>query len=101
MAAVGELLSKLQSTSEGGRSLLDRTAVLFGSAMGNASSHNTKNLPILLAGGGFKHGQHIAFDGENNGTLCRLYVSLLQWLGVETDQFGSGKGTLPGLEAVA
>jgi Protein of unknown function (DUF1552) len=100
MAAVGELLTKLQTTSEGGRPLLDRTAVLFGSAMGNASSHNTKNLPIVLAGGGFQHGQHIAFDADNNGPLCRLYVSLLQWLGVETDQFGTGKGTLPNLEAV-
>ena len=73
---------------------------MFGSAMGNASSHNCKNLPVVLAGGGFKHGQHLAFDKDNNTPLCRLYVSMLQWLGVETDQFGSGKGTLPGLEIV-
>jgi hypothetical protein len=100
MTAVGELITKLQSTKEGGRTLLDRTAVMFGSAMGNASSHNCKNLPIVLAGGGFKHGQHLAFDREDNTPLCRLYVSMLQWFGVETDQFGTGKGTLPGLEIV-
>ena len=68
--------------------------------MGNASSHNCKNLPIVLAGGGFRHGRHLAFDQVENAPLCRLYVSMLQWLGVETDQFGSGKGTLPNLEFV-
>lgn len=100
MEAVGKLLGKLRSTQEGGETLLDRTMVLCGSAMGNASSHNTKNLPIVLAGGGFKHGQHITFDQENNAPLCRLYVSMLQRMGVETDQFATGKGTLSGLELV-
>jgi hypothetical protein len=70
MASVGEFLGKLHTTKEGEQTLLERTAVLCGSAMGNASSHNCKNLPILLAGGGFKHGQHIAFDHENNTPLC-------------------------------
>jgi hypothetical protein len=100
MSAVGDLLDKLQNTREGGGTLLDQTAVMFGSAMGNASSHNCKNLPVILAGGGFKHGQHLDFDKDNNTPLCRLYVSMLQWLKVETDQFGSGKGTLPGLEII-
>ncbi len=101
MEAVASLLKKLQNTPEGSSAMLDRTAVLFGSAMGNASSHNCKNLPIVLAGGGFRHGQHLAFDKDDNTPLCRLYVSMLQWLGVETDQFGTGKGTLPNLEAIA
>ncbi len=98
MAAVGELLGKLKQTKEEGGCLLDNTAVMFGAAMGNASSHSCKNLPIALAGGGFRHGQHLAFDKDSNAPLCRLYVSMLQWLGVETDSFGSGSGTLPGLE---
>ncbi len=98
MEAVGGFLGKMRQAKEGDETLLDRTAVMFGSAMGNASSHNCKNLPIILAGGGFKHGQHLAFDPENNTPLCKLYVSLLQRMGVETDQFGSGKGTLSGLE---
>lgn len=100
MEAVANLLKKLQNTPEGSSAMLDRTAVMFGSAMGNASSHNCKNLPIVLAGGGFRHGQHLAFDKDDNTPLCRLYVSMLQWLGVETDQFGTGKGTLPNLEVV-
>jgi hypothetical protein len=98
LQAVGEFLGKLRQSREGDQTLLDRTAVMFGAAMGNASSHNCKNLPIVLAGGGFRHGQHLAFDRENNAPLGRLFVSMLQRLGVEADQFVSGRGTLPGLE---
>jgi len=53
---------------------------------------------VLLAGGGFKHGQHLAFNKDNNYPLTNLYVSMLQRLGLETDQFSTGKGTLRGLE---
>jgi hypothetical protein len=96
--AVGKLLDKLHATREGGQSLLDRTMVVYGSNLGNASSHDTKNMPILLAGGGFRHGQHIAFDQQNNSPLCNLYVSMLQRMGLEMDSFGSGKSTMRGLE---
>jgi hypothetical protein len=98
MEAVGSFLGKLRQAREGEATLLDRTSVLFGSAMGNASSHNCKNLPIVLAGGGFRHGQHLVFDHENNTPLGRLYVTMLQRMGLEVDQFVSGRGTLPGLE---
>ena len=66
--------------------------------MGNASSHNCKNLPIVVAGGGFRHGQHLAFDAVNNTPLCRLYVSILQRFGLNVQQFATGRGALPGLE---
>ncbi len=96
--ALGGFLNKLRSTKEGDETVLDRTATLIGAAMGNASSHNCKNLPIILAGGGFQHGQHIAFDSVNNMPLCRLYVSMLQRFGIEDERFATGTGTLPGLE---
>ena len=73
--------------------------VLFGSNLGNANSHDTRNLPILLAGGGFKHGRHVAFDAAKNNRLCNLFTSMLQRLGLEIDTFGSGTGTLTGLDA--
>lgn len=92
------LLTKLQSSKEGGASLLDRTQVLYGSNLGNGNNHDTKNLPILLAGGGFKHGQHLAFDKTNNYPLPNLFVSMLQRMGIETDRFASSKGTMNGLE---
>jgi hypothetical protein len=96
----GGLMEKLKAKQEGSAPLLDDTIVLFGSNLGNANSHDTRNLPILLAGGGFKLGGHTAFDADKNAPLCNLYVSMLQQLGVETDTFGSSTGTLTGLEPV-
>ncbi|MFK7738388.1 MAG: DUF1552 domain-containing protein [Pirellulaceae bacterium] len=90
-------LRKLSESPESDGSLLDSTMVLFGSNLGNASSHDTKNMPMLLAGGGFQHGQHLAFDRSNNYPLPKLFVSMLQQLGIETDTFGSGSGTMTGL----
>lgn len=99
MEAVRDLLAKLKQSNEGGGSLLDGTMVYFSSNLGAGSTHSTKNLPVLLAGGGFRHGQHLAFDPENPPPLCNLYVSMLQRLGIEADAFGSSTGTLTGLEA--
>jgi hypothetical protein len=93
-----EFLAKLKETKEEEDSLLDRTMVFFSSNLGNAATHATKNLPILLAGGGFKHGQHLAFDPASPPPLCNLYVSMLQRLGIEAEKFGSSTGTLTGLE---
>jgi hypothetical protein len=92
-----DFLKGLHETKESGRSLLDSTQVLIGSNLGDASGHGTTNLPILLAGGGWKHGQHIAGDPRNNTPLGKLFVSMLQRFGVETDRFGSGAGTIDGL----
>lgn len=94
----GELLTKLKSTREEGGTLLDRTIVMFGSNLGNASSHDNKNLPILVAGGGFRHGQHIAFDPKKNPPLSNLYVQFLRRLGADVNAFGSSNGTIPGFE---
>ena len=101
MKTVHDLLVKLKQTREAGASLLDRTTVFLGSNLGNGSSHSVKNLPVLLAGGGFKHGQHLPFDPQNPPPLCNLYVSMLQRLGVEVDGFGTSSGTLTGLEAIS
>jgi len=93
-----DFLKKLKETKEGVGSLLDRSMVFFSSNLGNASTHSAKNLPILLAGGGFKHGQHLAFDATKPPPLSNLYVSMLQRLGIEAERFGSSTGTLAGLE---
>lgn len=98
MGILRDFLAKLDATNEEDDTLLDRTMVLFGSDMGNASSHNTTNVPVVLAGGGFKHGQHLAYDSVNNEPLCNVYVSMLQRMGLPLDRFGSSTGTLRGLE---
>lgn len=84
-----EFLTKLKDINENGKSLLERTSVLYGSNLGNASSHNWRNLPLILAGGGFKHGSYIAHDPDNNTPFANLFVPLAQRMGVEIDQFGS------------
>lgn len=98
MKTFAHLLKSLKETQEEGESLLDRTMVMLGSNLGNSNTHETTNLPVLLAGGGFRHGNHLAFNRENNTPLCNLYVSMLQRLGLEVSSFGSSKGTLTGLE---
>jgi len=95
---LGRFLEGLAAVNEGGSSLLDDTAVLFGSNMSNGSNHSNVNLPILLAGGRFKHGQHLQFDPKNNTPLCNLFVSMLQHMGLERDSFSTSTGTLTGLE---
>jgi hypothetical protein len=97
MTAFREFLVALRETKDGDGSLLDSTQVLIGSNLGDASGHGTSNLPILLAGGGYKHGQHIAGDPKSNTPLGKLFVNMLQRFGVETDAFGSGSGTISGL----
>jgi hypothetical protein len=97
MKALRDFLTDLDSTREGDASLLDSTQVLVGSNLGDASWHGTYNLPIILAGGGWKHGRHVAGDTRNNTSLGKLFVSMLQRFGVETDTFGSGHGTIDGL----
>jgi hypothetical protein len=101
LKTVRGLLAQLRQSKEEGCTLLDSTAVFLGSNLGDGSSHSTKNLPVLLAGGHFRHGQHLAFDPDNPPPLCNLYVSMLQHLGVETDQFSTANGTLRGLELKA
>jgi hypothetical protein len=98
MKTVRDLIGRLKDSKEDGGSLLDHTMFFLGSNLGDASSHSVKNLPVLLAGGGFRHGQHLAFDPGSPPPLCNLYVSMLQRLGLETDKFGTSTGTLPGLE---
>lgn len=98
MKVFGELLGGLQSVKEGDHSLLDRTMVLYGSNLGNANSHDNRNMPMILAGGGFKHGSHIAFDQNDNYPLPNLFVSMLQRMGIEADRFASSTGTMRGLE---
>jgi hypothetical protein len=98
-AEFGAFLARLRGADEGGAPLLDRTAVLFGSNLGNASAHEWRNLPLLLAGGGFAaHGSHLAFDQKDNQPLSNLFVQLLRYIGAPAERFGTSTATaVPGL----
>ena len=97
MRLLGDLFTNMKNVKEGNETLLDRTMILYGSNLGNANTHVTTNLPVVFAGGGFKHGKHLAFDTQNNYPLPNLYVSMLQRLGIEVDQFATSTGTMRGL----
>ena len=94
ISRIGGLLEKMKSTHEHGVRLLDSTSVLFGSNLGNANSHDAHNLPVLLAGGGFNHGMHVAHNRDKNTELSNLFLSMLQKQGLEVDAFGQSTGTL-------
>lgn len=98
MKLLNSFFTNLKATNEKGGTLLDHAMTLYGSNLGNANTHVTTNLPILFAGGGFKHGQHLAFDREHNYPLPNLFVSMLQRLGIEASSFASSTGTMRGLE---
>ena len=95
MKSFAGLIAKLKAAQEAGTPALRNTTVLFGSNLGNANAHDPKNLPILVAGGGFKHGQHLAFDAKSNTPLGNLFVTLIRRMGVEAESFGSS--TAPGV----
>ncbi len=97
-------LDKLKSTQlASGQALFEKTMVLFGSGMGNGSSHSNKNLPILLAGGGFQHAGHLRLpsDKRERIPLSNLYVTMLQEFGIETDRFGNSSGTFDDFRRLA
>jgi hypothetical protein len=98
MKLLADLFTQLKAVGEAGDTLFDRTMILYGSNLGNANTHVTTNLPTLLAGGGFRHGQHLVFDKERNYPLPNLFVSMLQRMGVEATKFASSTGTMRGLE---
>jgi hypothetical protein len=88
-----EFLEKLQSTEEGGHSILDQSLFLYGSGIGNPNVHDHTNLPILLAGGGasgIKGNRHIQY--EKATPLANLHLTLLDRAGVKVDQFGDSDG---------
>ncbi len=90
----GKFLARLAKLEDGERTLLDSTSVLFGSGIGDANTHKNSDLPIILAGGGYRHGEFkkVPSAGPNKVPLCNLYVDIAQRMGVETDSFGNSTG---------
>ena len=96
MQNIARFMGRLKTTKQpDGSSLLDSTQILFGSGLGSGSRHTNQNLPLILAGGGWKHGQHL--DGQREQPLCNLYLSMLQRMGAEQDYFNRSNSTLTGL----
>jgi hypothetical protein len=97
--ALSRLLGDLRQARDAAGSLLDQTMLVYGSNLSNANAHDTTNLPLLVAGGGWKHGRHLAFDRKNNEPLANLYLAMLQRMGLETDRFSSSTAALTALDS--
>ena len=95
IAQFNQFLTRLAAIQDGDKTLLDSTAVVFGSGMGNAASHQNSDLPIVLAGGGYRHGEfkRVESKGINKVPLCNLFLDIAQGMGVETEAFGTSTGT--------
>jgi hypothetical protein len=79
-----------------GKPMLDSTAVVFGSGMGDSNTHDNSNLPTLFAGGPFRHGAHHQIERKETSPrlLGDLYLTLMQQTGVEIERFAGAKGNL-------
>jgi hypothetical protein len=100
MKLLAGLFKDLKAVREGDDTLLDRTMILYGSNLGDANAHSTTNMPTIFAGGGFRHGQHLALGKEQDYPLPNLFVSMLQRMGLEESKFASSTSTMRGLEMI-
>ena len=91
----GDFLTKL-----GDARILDQTLVVFGSGMSDGSKHSNKDLPVILAGGGMRHRGHVVCPADEHKriSLCNLWLSALQWFGLETARFNRSNGTFSAME---
>lgn len=99
---IDRLLTLLKGAKDAAGPVLDNTTLLLGSNLGNASAHHWRDLPILLAGGGFRHGQSLVAGGSglDNSRLCNMFVQIARNMGADIEQFGSSNGTsVKGLES--
>jgi hypothetical protein len=100
MKLLAKLIGDFKASAEGGASLLDSTMILYGTNFGDANTHVTTNSPAILAGGGFRHGQHLQWSKVQNYPLPNLFVSILQRFGLEEERFASSTGPMKGLEMI-
>jgi hypothetical protein len=91
---LSRFLTTMQEAKEGEGSLFDHTSILNVSNLSNASAHSCENLPVILAGGGYRHQGHVLKDLKDNTPLSNLYVRMLRQTGIETDRFGASQGVL-------
>lgn len=101
IAQMARFMEKLKNARTEQSHLLNETMVWFGSGLGDAARHSNRDLPIILAGGGFKHGSHLDCarpDGWQT-PLNNLFTTMLQNFGVEADRFNNATGNMNQLKA--
>jgi hypothetical protein len=100
MQLLCETLQKMDQTDEGERSLLDNSMILFCSSLWDGNAHDSRQLPVLLAGGGggtLRGGRMLDYSQRENRKLCRLHLAVMERMGVRTEQFGDAETSLEDL----
>jgi hypothetical protein len=90
-------LQKMAATNEGERSLLDNSMILLTSSLMDGNAHDSRQLPVVLAGGGggtIKGGRAYDLSQDPNRKLCRLHLALMDRMGVRVDHFGDAENAL-------
>ena len=92
-----EALAKMQATNEGERTLLQNSMVLLTSSLMDGNAHDSRELPVVLAGGGggtIKGGRYLDFSKDENRKMCRLHLALMDRMGLHTHHFGDADNAL-------
>lgn len=92
-----EFLQKMAATNEGERSLLDNSMILLTSSLMDGNAHDSRQLPVVLAGGGggtIKGGLAYDLSADPNRKLCRLHLALMDRMGVRVERFGDAENAL-------
>ena len=88
---------RMDAIQEGERTLLDNSMVMLCSSM-ISGHHDATRLPVVMLGGGggqIKGGQNLDYSGNEDRQMCRLYLSMMQRMGVQIDHFGDARESLP------
>lgn len=100
VAQLAYLLEKLRSLPEGDATVLDNSAILFGSGFRDGNAHDPHDLPLLVAGragGRLAPGQHVACTRDN--PMANLLLTMLQAVDVPAASFADSTGVVDGLLA--
>lgn len=92
MGLFSDYLTKLKNTQDASGSLLDSTLLMYGSSMSNSNQHSHYNLPLIVAGGGIKGGQHVAYPDKT--PMSNLLLTLVNKAGGHLEVFGDSTGLL-------
>jgi hypothetical protein len=92
------LATRLNEMPEGDRTVLNNSCLMFVSNLWSGSKHDSTKIPLVLAGT-LETGRVLDFlpNGDENRRLCRLYLSLMNRMGVKRDRFGDADTQLAGL----
>jgi hypothetical protein len=100
MELFADFVRRMKETPDGDGSLLDHTMIVYGSGLSDGNRHTHEDLPVLLVGrgGGFRTGQHIAYEAHT--PMTNLFLTLLDRMGVQAEQIGDSTGHIEHLTEV-